>query len=178
MLWARSGTKAYICRMIFTFVCCPKWRGCGVWSILLIILWLGESCKPALPSSEHEAPAPQSVDTLPSDFANFFKRFHEDSVFQLAHINFPLEGLPASLGDGDTLQHGRYFWQREDWKKHNRFTDPGGHFEQWYIVLNDRIIEHWIQMKGTNMYMKRRFAKLDDEWVLIYFQGLRPGTSD
>jgi hypothetical protein len=114
------------------------------------------------------------VDTLPDDFVAFFDRFHTDSAYQMEHIMFPLEGLPTSTGDGDTLTTTRYFWQKADWKIHHRFTDPGHDFEQWYEVLNDRVIEHWIQMKGTNLYMKRRFAKLADGWHLIYYQGLRP----
>ncbi len=92
----------------------------------------------------------------------------------MAHIIFPLEGLPSTSGDGDTLITDRYFYQKASWKKHNRFTDPGGDFDHWYEVLNDRIIEHWIQLKGTNLHMRRRFAKLDDGWYLIYYQELRP----
>jgi len=92
----------------------------------------------------------------------------------MEHIIFPLEGLPPSTGDGDSTTAQRYYWQKAEWKQHNQFTDPGGNFEHWYEVLNDRVIEHWIQMKGTNLYMKRRFAKLDDGWYLIYYRGLRP----
>ena len=118
------------------------------------------------------------VDTLPNEFVEFFNRFHEDSAFQMQHITFPLAGLPATKGTGDTLPHERFFWQKDNWAKHNHFTDPGGNFEHWYLVVNDRIIEHWIQMKGTNLHMKRRFAKLDDDWYLIYYQGLRPMDPD
>lgn len=94
------------------------------------------------------------------------------------HIVFPLEGMPASTGDDDTLITGRFFWQRNEWKKHNHFTDPSNQFEHWYQVLDERIIEHWIKMKGTNLVMRRRFAKLDDEWFLIYYSGLRPETTE
>ena len=114
------------------------------------------------------------IDTLPADFVAFFNQFHEDSAFQMAHIIFPLEGLPNSTGDGDTTSTSRYFWQRADWKIQHPFTDPGHNFEHWYEVSNERIIEHWIQMKGTNLYMWRRFAKLEDGWYLIYYQGMRP----
>ncbi|HUR31516.1 MAG TPA: hypothetical protein VMZ69_08775, partial [Saprospiraceae bacterium] len=78
--------------------------------------------------------------------------------------------------DTDTVMTQRYFWQRADWKKHNAFTDPSGNFEHWYTVLNPRIIEHWIRMKGTNLVMVRRFAKLDNGWYLIYYAGLRPNS--
>jgi hypothetical protein len=142
--------------------------------VLLLTLLLTESCKPKGDSAEATNAEEVEVDTLPDDFAAFFDRFHEDSAYQMEHILFPLEGLPVSTGDGDTLTNKRYYWQKQDWKKHNRFTDPGRDFVQWYEVLNDRIIEHWIQMNGTNLCMRRRFAKLDDGWYLIYYQGLRP----
>lgn len=117
------------------------------------------------------------VDTLPNDFVIFFNRFHEDTAYQMKHITFPLAGMPPTSGTRDTILQERFFWQRDNWTKHKHFNDPGGDFDNWYLVLNDRIIEHWIQLKGTNMYMKRRFAKLDDDWYLIYYQGLRPGQA-
>lgn len=120
------------------------------------------------------ASAESVVDTLPTDFVAFYKRFHVDSAYQLDHIVFPLEGLPNSLGDGDTLSSNRYFWQKETWNKHNPFTDPGGDFEQWFEVYDTAFIEHWVQMKGTNMTMRRRFAKMSDGWYMIYYQGMRP----
>lgn len=140
--------------------------------VLLSILLTSCGNKPA--PAVDEVSTQNIVDTLPTDFVSFFNQFHEDSAYQLSHINFPLEGLPATTGDGDTMRHERYFWKKENWVKHNRFTDPGGNFDHWYIVVNERIIEHWIQMKGTNLYMKRRFVKLSDGWFLIYYQGLRP----
>jgi len=142
--------------------------------LLLLSPLLTEGCNPKADVSTTGAEGQKAVDTLPDDFVAFFDRFHTDSAYQMAHIMFPLEGLPTSTGDGDTLTTTRYYWQKADWKIHRRFTDPGHDFEQWYEVLNDRVIEHWILMKGTNLHMKRRFAKLEDGWYLIYYQGLRP----
>jgi hypothetical protein len=145
---------------------------------VLIIPVLSESCRSKETAPQDTGPETEAVDTLPPDFVTFFNRFHEDSAFQWDHIIFPLEGLPNSTGDGDTTANARFFWQKSEWVKHNRFTDPGGNFDHWYTIIGDRIIEHWIQMKGTNMYMKRRFAKLDDGWYLIYYQGMRPVTTE
>jgi hypothetical protein len=133
-----------------------------------------ESCNTKGPATQTQQEAEPTVDTLPGDFLAFYDRFHEDSAYQMDHIIFPLEGLPGSIGEGDTLSTSRYFWQKSEWKKHNHFTDPGQNFEQWYEILNEQIIEHWIKTKGTNMHMKRRFAKLDDGWYLIYYQAPRP----
>ena len=61
---------------------------------------------------------------------------------------------------------------------HRPFTDPSQQFEQWFEILDTRIIEHWIHMKGTSLYLHRRFARLDDGWSLIYYAGMRPGTKN
>jgi len=113
-------------------------------------------------------------DTLPDDFVAFYAKFHKDSAYQMEHITFPLEGLPSSSTVNDSVPTKRFFYQRADWKKHNPFTDPSHQYEQWFEVINDRVIEHWIQVKGNNMFIHRRFAKLDGEWYLIYYAGLRP----
>ena len=143
-------------------------------SALALSTLLAEGCNTKTGSTTTKEPETVSADTLPGDFSTFFDRFHEDSIYQVEHIMFPLEGLPASTGDGDTLTSNRYFWQKADWKIHRHINDPGHNFDNWFEVMDTRVIEHWIQMKGTNLYMRRRFAKLDDGWYLIYYQGLRP----
>ena len=133
--------------------------------------WSLPACKTDKVSTE-EAAAPDAE--LPADFVAFFDQFHADSAYQFDHIIFPLEGLPATL-DIDTLPAlERYFWQRSDWRIHRPFADPSGEFENWFEKKDDRIIEHWIHMKGTAMYLYRRFAKLDNDWFLIYYQDMRP----
>lgn len=114
------------------------------------------------------------VDTLPDDFITFYDRFHTDSLYQMDHIVFPLEGLPNAIEVPDTVATKRFFWQQNEWKKHNHFTDPSGQFDHWYQVLDERVIEHWVQMKGTDMMIQRRFAKLENGWNLIYYAGMRP----
>lgn len=140
----------------------------------MILSFTSESCQSKSASTEAETSTETEGDTLPKEFVTFYDRFHLDSAFQMEHIVFPLEGLPNSAGDGDTLSGERFFWQKADWKRHRPFTDPSNNFTQWFEILNDRVIEHWIQMNGTNLYMKRRFAKLGDDWFLIYYQGMRP----
>lgn len=133
------------------------------------------SCKPGTGTTSG-ADAVSAQDTLPQDFITFFDRFHRDSAYQMEHIIFPLEGLPNAQGDLDSIPTTRYFWQRADWKLHHPFTDPSQQFEQWFEMFNDRIIEHWVHMKGTNLYLHRRFAKLEDGWHLIYYAGMRPDS--
>lgn len=159
--------------MIFSSECFLKLHGWVALSILFSSIMTTTGCQ-SREASPASPPPDVPVDTLPVDFVIFYRLFHDDSAYQMDHIIFPLEGMPNSLGDDDTLTTTRYFWQKKDWKKHNRFVDPGGDFDQWFEVFDDRFIEHWVNMKGTNMYMRRRFAKMDDEWFLIYYQGMQP----
>jgi hypothetical protein len=154
-----------------------KLHGFFAFSILLLLPLLFDNCKRSstqITETEEELADTSSVDTLPADFVAFYDKFHTDSQYQMDHIIFPLEGLPNSGVGADTTITERYFWQRADWKIHNHFTDPSGQFEHWFVVKDPRIIEHWIAMKGTNLMMQRRFAKLDEEWFLIYYIGMRP----
>ena len=157
-------------------------RRCGyfAFSLLSLFILFNASCKNKVTPTETETDTiiEQPGDTLPGDFADFYDRFHTDSVYQLEHIVFPLEGLPHSEGDHDTIRSQRHYWQRADWKKHNHFNDPSGTFEHWYEVLDDKLVDHYVQLRGTNMVIHRRFAKLDDEWFLIYYAGLRPHDQD
>jgi len=168
--------KDYICNMNSIIACYRKWCGCFAWSLLLFPFIIDQGCK----SSHREAPAQTEstpvLDTLPDDFLYFFERFHADSAYQIAHINFPLEGLPNSNGDTLANSSVRYFWQKDQWHIHRPFKDPSHNFDQWFEILNDRVIEHWIRMNGTNLFMHRRFAKLDEDWHLIYYAGMRPNS--
>ena len=146
-----------------------------MYSALLFLSLSLANCKKAVPAEQpNESEQEVVIDTLPDDFVEFFKRFHEDTAYQLDHIIFPLEGLPGALEKTDTVATQRFYWQRNEWVLHNPFTDPSGQFDHWYEVLDDRIIEHWVQLKGTTMVIQRRFAKLDDGWYLIYYAGMRP----
>lgn len=118
----------------------------------------------------------QKQDTLPKDFETFFEKFHQDTAYQLAHIVFPLQGLPNSQNDTLSDPSTRFYWQRESWLPHRPFTDPSHQFDQWYEVHDARLIEHWVHMKGTNLFLVRRFAKLDNGWFLIYYAGMRPNS--
>ena len=170
--------------MIYIIEFFRKQRGCFAFSALLLVFLSHQGCKPKVSETGNEASEEVAPDTLPDEFAVFYDKFHTDSAYQFEHIIFPLEGLPDALEVSDTITSQRFYWQKEDWKLHSHFKDPGGQYEQWFEVINDRIIEHWVQLKGKNMFIHRRFAYLSKEenprnsdgWVMIYYAGMRPMT--
>lgn len=105
-----------------------------------------------------------------SDFDAFYSKFHRDSLFQIEHITFPLEGLPANA-DSAALNDDNFRWQKEDWQMHKPFDSKNGEFEVEFSSFGeDLIIEKVIHKSGT-YGMLRRFARISGEWHLIYYAG-------
>ncbi|MFT4666922.1 MAG: hypothetical protein ACI8YQ_001147 [Polaribacter sp.] len=115
----------------------------------------------------------QVVATTATDengFEAFYERFHSDSLFQIAHITFPLEGVPRL----DSL--GRYpegfRWQQENWLLHRPFDIRDSSFVQNFIPLTEGIIVEEIRDVNGLFSMQRRFARIGEEWRLIYYASM------
>src|SRR5690606_14594108 len=116
------------------------------------------ACQPKKAADVQEVASEGGPEDLPADFRTFFDRFHTDSAYQMSRIIFPLEGMPATLEADPESTGERFFWSRSEWRLHRPFTDPSREFDNWFELKDDRIIEHWIHLKGTHMHMFRRFA--------------------
>lgn len=103
---------------------------------------------------------------LPADFISFYERFHRDSVYQMAHIQFPLDGLPSQA---DSSMTGLYKYTVDNWTfqtlKGFNETDFIRRFE---IPIPELVNESIIQ-KGVGFGTYRRFYKRSGEWKLIYY---------
>ncbi|HHB79427.1 MAG TPA: hypothetical protein ENK85_09380 [Saprospiraceae bacterium] len=104
-------------------------------------------------------------------FAPFYKRFHEDSVYQMAHINFPLQGLPQKM-DSTNLASQDFFWDKESWTIQHDFDEAETGFTKHINAVTPEMIEERIVDKTGEFEVVRRFVKLNGEWYLIYFSGL------
>ncbi len=104
------------------------------------------------------------------DFADFYHQFHYDSLFQLRHIIFPLEGIPPRDSTGSIPDHFR--WQKESWVIHRPFNDQDGNFVQEFTRVGSNMVVEQIQDTGGNFGMQRRFARIGDEWHLIYYAAM------
>ncbi len=112
--------------------------------------------------------ADTSLNKLPDDFLEFYIKFHHDSVFQMNHITFPLEGAINAAGTKrDSMIP--YRWRKEKWQLHHEFDSYNNIFtRRFYKFSNNMIIE---KITGVNdlFKMERRFGKLHDGWNLIYY---------
>ncbi|MEL6862910.1 MAG: hypothetical protein AAFP19_00765 [Bacteroidota bacterium] len=136
----------------------------------MLIFWLLE--RQVAPSPETDAPIAQTnTANNPQDFDVFFERFHTDSLYQIEHVLFPLQGLPPDV-DSITLAEGRFYWQKSDWRMHRPFDDMDGTFIRELIPFGDDIMLEQIKDNSGQYGMQRRFAYFDDGWQLIYYSAM------
>ena len=114
---------------------------------------------------------------IPEDFMLFYRNFHSDSIFQIEHINFPLEGLP-SYADPKDLVDGKFYWQKEDWTFQKSIDFEFSDFERILMPINAFIIEETILHKTEKLAIRRKFVKFGDDWSLSYYTGLNPYSLD
>ena len=110
---------------------------------------------------------------LPDDFIEFYKKFHQDSAYQVSHIIFPLPGTEQDTAGRDSS----VTWLREDWTLHHTVV-PDDLWSVDFTVPLENVIIEFIHAETGDYWMERRFAKMGDEWNLIYYSGLHatPGS--
>jgi hypothetical protein len=106
-----------------------------------------------------------------ADFVAFYQRFHQDSLYQMEHIVFPLDGLPAEA-DSTVMAGGTFKWQRDSWRMHKGFDLESSGFEQELQPLGKDLITETFFHEKTGFGLMRRFARIDGEWNLIYYAGM------
>lgn len=109
-------------------------------------------------------------DHLPSSFLSFYEKFHSDSIYQMNHILFPLEGLPSDEVTAGSMDE--FKWEKENWLLHRPFDDMGGTFNRSFLNFNNIIIEK-IVSSGETYGMERRYTQQEGKWMLIYYSAMR-----
>lgn len=122
-----------------------------------LISSLAWSCKNSPNNANGQNESEVITNDIPSDFLNFYLRFHSDPAFQLEHIIFPLK----QSSDGTN-------WEKEDWVIHQAFNDLGGEYKQELRNFNGIIIELINDQHGY-LNLERRFVKTGNEYKLIYY---------
>lgn len=135
----------------------------------LIFIFLMSACKPG-PSLKQIPPVPHT-----HGFDAFYASFHTDSLFQLSHILFPLEGLPEAM---DTTHLGAtYYWNKETWILHHPFNPGDTTFERQFQIIDSTLIREVIVHLMSGYRMERRFSFTGEEWQLIYYSPMRQPVS-
>jgi hypothetical protein len=106
---------------------------------------------------------------LPADFRDFYEKFHNDSLYQISHIAFPLKGLPINV-DSAMIAQDTFHFSLNDWRMHHPVDFGQGEFVQIITPMADVLITERIIKSDNTFGIERRFAKLsNNEWSLIYY---------
>ncbi len=127
------------------------------------------SCKSDAKESNQEEE--REVFVPDKTFAPFYARFHSDSVYQMAHINFPLQGMPERI-DSTSLATKSFFWDKDSWVIQHDFDEKETGFTKNINAVSPTMVEEKIVDETGQFGIVRRFVKIDGEWYLIYFSGL------
>lgn len=104
-------------------------------------------------------------------FIDFYHKFHTDSAFQMAHIRFPLEGVP-SVADSVYDGKGKYFHKKEDWSIHKPIDTSTGEFKREFDIGDVLVTERIVSQQ--NFMLVRRFYFDGNAWNLIYYADMNP----
>ena len=143
----------------------------GLFLLVFFLFSCLTSCKTDTKMDSGEAQSEREVFVPDKSFAPFYDRFHSDSVYQLEHINFPLQGMPQRI-DSTSLATRDFFWEKESWVIQHDFDEKATGFTKTINTISPEMIEETILDKSGQFGILRRFVKLDGEWYLIYFSGL------
>jgi hypothetical protein len=133
-----------------------------VWLVIFLHLF-ANSCKD---NTKH--PEAESTPSIDKSFLAFYEQYSKDSLFQLEHTVFPLEGMKARHDENDMIDPD-FRWTQENWVFQKEFDDLNGSFTREFYNLNGVIVEK-IADKSGNFTMERRFGKLSSGWHLIYYR--------
>ncbi len=121
---------------------------------------------------EETATLPADAD-LPADFLEFYKRFHDDSLYQMSHISWPLQGDASEQIDSTHYRPKKFTWTPETW----RMMRLGFSTKDYLIetqMLGDMMVIERIRARSVSFGLERRFAKqTNGEWELIYYSDVQ-----
>lgn len=131
--------------------------------LIMAALFIFLSCNRTKQSTNPTVPA---YDT--EEFKVFYERFSKDSVFQMEHIVFPLEGMKAPVDSLD-LPSDSFRWNMNEWKLQKEYDDFEGTFSREFLDIGGLVIERISDTSGK-FTMERRFGRLSTGWHLIYYR--------
>lgn len=131
-----------------------------------------------LQSDDIAAPSFHSVplDSLSTEFRHFYTLFHQDSLFQIEHIVFPLDGKPSRADlDMDLVD---FKWTRSGWKLHQPFDEMDDTFMRSFLQIDEHLLIERIYSPDYGYYLERRWAYMRDDWHLIYYADIQEPSEE
>lgn len=139
----------------------------------LLALLLCFACKNQPKTATETEQVTQTTVQVPQDFLDFYEKFHGDSLYQIGHIIWPLQGDMSEQVDSTHYQKKSAEWQQDNWRMQRTGYNPNDYILE-RSMLGDLMVIERIRAKSANYGLERRFAKQPDgEWALIYYSDLQ-----
>lgn len=139
--------------------------------LLLLTLWVLFLVYNKMVNREPQSTAEITPSRLTTEFLNFYDTFHADSIFQMQHIDFPLEGM-----EKDSTGIRDIFWTAEEWVLHKPMMELSDYNRSY--AVNPRLVVEIVEDRSKVFKMERRFFKDDGTWELIYYEEMGPRRSE
>lgn len=137
-------------------------------SLFLIVFLI--QCKNSPQAGQQAKPGTEP----PKDFWEFYQRFHTDSVYQIAHIEWPLKG-ESGVSKDSTVRRQLVEWQPENWKLMHLPDTSMSTLKRAFETMGEvMVIERmWYPMVGLG-YERQFYKEENGEWRLIFYGEAQP----
>lgn len=141
--------------------------------VVLSAMLLFFACKQTSPTPQAES-VTTSDTQIPADFSDFYEKFHTDSMYQMTHISWPLQGDKSEQIDSTHYQKKEITWEQSNWRMHRPVDYSSGDYKRQIQMLGDGLLIEYILITAGGYGIERRFAKQPDgEWNLIYYSDMQ-----
>ncbi len=136
-----------------------------LFSLFFIFLFLLSNCKNKPLKS---GPGKSEAD-LPKDFLDFYQKFHSDSAYQMAHIEWPLKGESGISADSIPKRQ-LMEWTPENWHLMHYPDTSMSTLKRDFETVGDAIIIERMSYPMVGYGYERQFYKEEDgSWRLIFY---------
>ncbi|GAB5552495.1 MAG: hypothetical protein Sapg2KO_20860 [Saprospiraceae bacterium] len=91
----------------------------------------------------------------------------------MEHITFPLQGIPDNVANAPDY-HDNFTFQANNWTLNKPINLEESRFKRSLRTIGPQLVVEQLIHESGSYGMERRFAKIDGEWTLIYYQGINP----
>jgi len=139
--------------------------------LLLTVLFFACQNQPKTASEAEQTS--QTIVQVPQDFLDFYEKFHSDSLYQIEHIVWPLQGDRSEQLDSTHFEKRNTVWQQANWQMQHTDYNPNDYVLERQMLGEVMVIER-IRTKAANYGIERRFAKQPDGgWAMIYYSDMQ-----
>lgn len=97
------------------------------------------------------------------DYFVFYQKFHQDSLFQVERVRFPLDGY--SIEGGQITS-----WDENSWVMHkNGLADIDTSIYKTERNTRFGVIQERIYLPNSGMLIERHFSLLNKKWFLTFY---------